>query len=334
MVIPHLLGARSSRFGFLLLFPFLFLTSAALICWTPVVTAGGARSQDVPKTRSQERSRKRPAKPAPTHANVPYGTHERNVLDFWQAESRGPAPLVVYIHGGGFNNGSKESLNSGTLKELLEAGISVAAIHYRLIPDKPLPAAHLDSRRALQFLRSRAGEWNIDKKRVGAFGGSAGAQLCMWLAFHDDMADPDSPVPLEQESTRLVCVATSGGQITRDLDWWEKNIPGYQKHRDPYQTFGVKTEEELRKGIKETSPITHITADDPPIFMSYKMAPDDPIPTDSGQVRGWQVHHVIFGVTLKKKMDALGIKTDLKYPGSKTVHDSMVHFFKVHLGNS
>jgi acetyl esterase/lipase len=159
------------------------------------------------------------AKPAPTHKDVTYGPHERNVLDFWRAESAAPAPLVVYIHGGGFRGGSKDGVSSRILRELLAAGISVAAINYRLVQHKRLPAAHFDARRALQFLRSKAKEWNIDKTRTGAFGASAGAQICMWLAFHDEMADPGSPDPLARESTRLSCVATRGGQTTMDFDW-------------------------------------------------------------------------------------------------------------------
>jgi acetyl esterase/lipase len=117
------------------------------------------------------------AKPAPRYENVSYGPHERNVLDFWQAKSSEPTPLVIYIHGGGFRNGSKKSLNARTLKSLLEAGISVAALNYRLVGNASLPAAHDDCRQALQFLRSKADAWNVDKSLFGAFGGSAGAQL-------------------------------------------------------------------------------------------------------------------------------------------------------------
>lgn len=268
------------------------------------------------------------AKPAPTFPNVRYGAHERNVLDFWKAESREPAPLVVFIHGGGFRGGSKEALRADVLRALLDAGISVAAINYRLIAQAPLPAAHHDSRRALQFLRSRAKEWNIDKARVGAFGGSAGAQICMWLAFHDEMADPDSADPVERESTRLACVATNGGQTTMDFQWWEKWIPGYEKpHRDFLETFGVKTEEEYLEKARDVSALSIITKDDPPIFMSYGMAPDAPIPDDPQRARGWKVHHVVFGVKLKEKMDALGVESHLKYPGARSKYRSVAHFF-------
>src|SRR5690606_9120006 len=82
--------------------------------------------------------------PPPTQANVKYGSHERHVLDLWQAESDEPAPLAVFIHGGGFRRGSKEQLHADLLRDLLSAGISVAALNYRFAQDVPLPAAHHD----------------------------------------------------------------------------------------------------------------------------------------------------------------------------------------------
>ncbi len=168
---------------------------------------------------------------------------------------------------------------------------------------------------------------NIDKKRVGAFGGSAGAQICMWLAFHDEMAEPDSNQPLKRESSRLTCVMTSGGQTTMDMDWWKKWVPGYEKpHRSRTGVIGDVTDDKLREIVKDISVLSLITADDPPIFMSYGMKPDAPIPTDTKGVRGWKVHHVIFGVKLKEKMDQLGVEANLKYPGAQTKYKSPADF--------
>ena len=142
-------------------------------------------------------------RPIPDLADVKYGEHERNVLDIWFADTIKVTPLAIYIHGGGFVSGKKEGLNATVIREFLESGISVAAINYRFIKQAPLPAAHHDALRALQYIRSRAQEWNIDKTKIAAFGGSAGAQLCMWLAFSDEMADPDAIDPIERESSRL-----------------------------------------------------------------------------------------------------------------------------------
>jgi acetyl esterase/lipase len=283
--------------------------------------AGASLALSIPVVHPQVDS-----KSQPTFKNSAYGPHERNVLDFWRAESTTPTPLVVYIHGGGFRAGSKESINQRTLRELLDAGISVAAINYRFISNAPLPAAHHDGRRALQFLRSKADEWNLDKARVGAFGGSAGAQICMYLAFHDEMADKNSPDPIERQSTRLSCVATNGGQTTMDVDWWLQHIPDYKPHRNFTEALGVSTKEDYLKRVAEVSALSLITKDDPAIFMSYAMAPGDPVPADSRRAEGWKVHHVVFGLKLKEKMDGLGVEAHLQYPGARTAYRAISDF--------
>src|SRR5581483_8975043 len=105
----------------------------------------------------------------------------------------------------------------------LREGISVVSVEYRFIPEAtkdgevpPVLGPLGDAARALQFVRSKAKEWNIDKTRIGATGGSAGACSSLWLAFHPDMADPKSSDPIAQESTRLTCAAVVGAQTTLD----------------------------------------------------------------------------------------------------------------------
>ena len=133
---------------------------------------------------------------------------------------------------------------------------------------------------------------------------------------------------MKRESTRLSCVAASGGQATLDLDWWMKNIPGYaEPHRDHRESFGVETKEELKPLLEEYSVIHHVTADDPPIFMSYLQHPDDPVPEDPARARSWKVHHVTFGIVLKKKLESLGIEADLHYPGAETTYRWIGDFF-------
>ena len=87
--------------------------------------------------------------PPPTVCDVAYGSHKRQVLDFWRAESDRPTPLAVYFHGGGFRAFDKGKIVtkwSATVSELLDAGISVAAVNYLLIQHEPLPAAFRDGR--------------------------------------------------------------------------------------------------------------------------------------------------------------------------------------------
>ncbi|MCI0491909.1 MAG: glycoside hydrolase family 127 protein [Planctomycetes bacterium] len=284
-----------------------------------------------------------PEKPDPTHANVAYGKHERNVLDFWQAKSGEPTPLAVFIHGGGFAGGSKENLTVRDLKELLDAGISVAALNYRYVQQAKLPAAHEDCARAVQFLRSKAEEWNLDKTRFGGFGGSAGAQLVMYLAFHDDLCDPKSDDPVVRESTRLACVAPGAGQVSMDMAWWDKNVPDFvSRSTNRLKTvaqwnakwYGTDDEATARKAIADISAISLISKDDPPVFMSYGMAPESASPADATAANNWITHHVAHGVALKKLCDRLGVECHLQYPGAEVSYPNAVTFLKAKLARA
>jgi acetyl esterase/lipase len=224
-----------------------------------------------------------------------------------------------------------------TLERLLDAGISVAAINHRYTRDTKLPGAFDDSRRALQFLRSKATEWNIDKERVGASGASAGAQIAMYLAFHDEMANPDASDPVARESTRLAAVANDAGQTALIQTWWEQWIPGYTVpppggDLDVFdQPWGATSQAALDEKKREVGALANISADDPPIFMTYGTAPDDPVPERGAGL--WKVHHVMFGVKLKEKMDQLGVEATLLYPGAPRKYENLGQFFIEKLGS-
>src|SRR5918996_937532 len=93
-------------------------------------------------------------------------------------------------------------------------------------PTPPVKACLHDAARALQTIRSKAKEWNLDPKRVGATGGSAGACTSLWLAFHDDLADPKSDDPVARQSSRLTCAAVLGAQVSYDPRWIKEKIGG------------------------------------------------------------------------------------------------------------
>jgi len=268
-----------------------------------------------------------PPKATPTFADVAYGKHERQVLDFYQAKSDKPTPVVFYIHGGGWQNGSK-AMSPDTVKKYLDAGISVAAINYRYVKngvemkiDPPVKAPLEDAARALQFVRSKAAAWNIDKKRIGATGGSAGACSSLWLAFHADMADPKSDDPIARESTRLYCAAVNGAQVTldpKDLREWMPNY-GYGAH-----AFGLANFQELHDQrekllplIKEYSPIEHVTKDAPPIFMEY---PSQKVPPVLGEKQADPTHSAVMGLKLAERLKAAGVEAILVYPGQTNPH--------------
>lgn len=249
------------------------------------------------------------AAPDPSHAEVSYGPHRRNVFDFWQADTAGPAPLLVYIHGGGFTGGDKRTLNPRLLCAMLEQRISVAAVNYRLAPGSPYPAPMQDCARAIQFLRFHAGEYNLDPGRVAVTGGSAGGGISLWLAFHEDLAQPGAPDPVARQSTRVRTAAVRGAQTSYDprvlMDLFKLDTV------DPrlMALFGMRSEEDIeseafQRLFQDASPINHLNAGDPPVFLVYTQ-PETPI-TENMKPREY-THHPIFGRLLEQQMGELGI---------------------------
>lgn len=260
--------------------------------------------------------------PTPTAANVAYGTHERHVLDFWRADSAAPTPLVFVIHGGGWKGGDKDRVNRFVnVAGLLKAGISVAAINYRFVSmaeadgvEPPVKAPLHDAARALQFVRSKAAEWNLNKERIGAAGGSAGACSSLWLAFHDDLADPKSTDPVARESTRLWCAAVIGAQTTLDplqMKEWMPNSQygGHAFGRANFAAF-LADRDKILPWIAEYSPYALVSTGDPPVFLQYGAAPE------MGRAQRDPTHSANFGVGLREHCLSMKVSCELSYPGS------------------
>ena len=260
-----------------------------------------------------------PAPPAPTMANVPYGSHERQVLDFYKTAATQPTPLLFFIHGGGWMTGDKA--NPDFLARCLELGISVVSINYRLIPDAisagvtpPVKACLEDSARALQFVRSKAAEWNIDKSRIAGCGGSAGGFNTLWLAFHPDMADAKSADPIARESTRLLCAVTFVPQTSLDprqmREWIPNNDYGHHAFALPsYQEF-LDQREKLMPWIRDFSPYELVTPDDPPVYLFY----DSPLAL--GQPYKDPPHSANFGGGLAVRLKNEGVQFEFNHPGA------------------
>ncbi len=275
----------------------------------------------------------------PTHANVAYGPRERNVLDFWQAESDAPTPLVVYFHGGGFCGGDKSefSRNTQQLRRCLDNGISAASANYPFVFTNDLLTIMYDAARAVQFLRHNAASWNIDTRRIAVFGESAGAGASLWLAFHDDLADPENPDPVLRESTRVVAAAGLAPQATYDFSTWPDFLvlppwlwdtcsgvvcPLYYhiENKDLDTAAGVR----MRQGLDIVS---FIDPSDPPILLRSMY---DSIPSTS-----WDhmLHHPGHAVLLHETCQAHGVPCNLvtrDTPQEERL--DVLDFFFEHLG--
>ena len=304
---------------------------ASVFPMTSIARAQAVKEQPKPEQKAQPKAKATPRYSVPpTYSNVHYGDHERQAIDFFKADTKEPAPLVVHIHGGGWVNGDKVGTGTVDFKKLLDGGISVASINYRFTTQAqeagikpPVRWPLEDAARAVQFLRSKAGEWNIDKSRVGATGSSAGACSSLWLAFHDDMAKPDSPDPIARESTRLTAAAVNGAQTSLDpaqLREWIPNMrygghafgfTGGGNARDSqFQQF-YDHRADLLEWIKEYSPYAQVGSGEPPVFLNYPAQDKPPV---KGEEQKDPTHTAVLGLLLEEKLKAQGDEVHLVYP--------------------
>jgi acetyl esterase/lipase len=298
--------------------------AALLLLLVPAIAAA--------QEKQKAKKKQPPPRPTPTAADFAYAQDsERQKFDFWQAKSDRPTPVVLLIHGGGWMNGDKTSYGTTAIQPYLDAGISVAAVNYRFIlqamEDKvepPVKGCLHDAARALQTIRSKAKEWNLDPQRVGATGGSAGACTSLWLALHDDLADSASSDPIARQSTRLSCAAVAGAQTSLDPKELREWIPNavYGGHAFGFAKQGrtraeefdllIANREQVLPWIKEYSPIELVTKDDPPIYLDYA---NQKTPPKVGQQEADPTHSAMYGVKLVEKLEAAGVEGVLSYPG-------------------
>lgn len=162
----------------------------------------------------------------------------------------------------------------------MENGFAFAAANYRLTHHAPHPAQLHDAARAIQLLRSKAAEWNIDPNRIAAYGGSAGGSISLWLALHDDMADPESDDPVARQSSRLSCAIGIGAQSTNDPRVIRKIIPGKAYNQSALKPlFGLPADwdwdttevsEELSVRLIDGSPLPPYRRRSPRIRLSHR----------------------------------------------------------------
>ncbi|MDP6207919.1 MAG: alpha/beta hydrolase, partial [Roseibacillus sp.] len=204
----------------------------------------------------------------PTIKDVSYGPHKAQAVDVYLPKSDKPTPVMIQIHGGGWRAGSKKHVPSFLKRAVAEGWLAVVSVEYRFTDVAVHPAQTNDCLRAVQFVRSRAKEWNVDPARIGATGGSAGGHLSMFVATHPDLADPDSADPVARQSSRVQCAVPFAGPS----DW---SLLSAIKHDHPAysQLIGYEpgTPPDQMKDAKKraVSPVSYVSADDPPMMIVH-----------------------------------------------------------------
>lgn len=221
-----------------------------------------------------------PQLPAGTRVvkNAPYvkNGHPNQTLDLYlPAQPKGP--LLVWIHGGGWQAGNKNQVPGlGMLAE----GYAVASLEYRFTQHAIFPAQIEDCKAALRWLRAYAKDYGYDPNRVAAWGASAGGHLVAMLAVTGETRDFDVGEYLDQSSA-----------ISCGIDWFgPADFPAFNgsemvRRDDPNspitKLLGGLLADKLELAAK-ASPVTYVSAKSAPLLIMHGTK-DALVPLDQSQ---------------------------------------------------
>ena len=194
------------------------------------------------------------------------------LLDLYvPGKGKAPMPVVVWIHGGGWRNGSKGS--GGPARPLVERGYAVVDVDYRLSGEAIFPAQIQDCKAAVRWVRANAAKYGLDPDRIGAWGSSAGGHLVALLGTAGDAREFDTEANRDYSSrVQAVCDwfgptdllqmdahAIEGSKLIHDApNSPESLLVGGPIQQEPYRTLAGKV-----------NPITYVTKDDPAFLIMH-----------------------------------------------------------------
>ncbi len=189
--------------------------------------------------------------------------HERHRLDiFTQNNATKPQPLVVWIHGGAWLAGSKESARP--LLSLAQHGYAVASINYRLSHHDIFPAQIEDCKAAIRYLRANAKKFNIDPDRIGVAGASAGGHLVALLGTSGGVKELEGKGGNADQSSRVQAVVDLFGPT----DLLQMGGSHDNPNSPEAKLIGGPVQQNKAKAAK-ANPINYITKDDPPFLILH-----------------------------------------------------------------
>lgn len=257
---------------------------------------------------------------------------EKQVFHLFLPDTVGQFPLVAFTHGGGYIEGTPDIVLSAVdrkqdIKYFLENGIAYASIGYRLINNTGTDSVGVmkclnDAKRALQYIRYHSNDLHIDPAKIGLQGRSAGASSSYWLGTRSDMANLNSPNPILQQSTRVCALDLYNPQATLDLNKWETqvfnnfdgngtnytldsmvNLMGFDRASNFYGGFDslpqILVDPVLVQYREDVDQFTHLSQDDPPIFISSQSSAVHPSED--------LFHHALHGREIHNAALAVGI---------------------------
>lgn len=208
--------------------------------------------------------------------------HERQKLDLYLPEkAEGPLPLIIWVHGGGWQNGSKDGcppLRAG----YVERGYAVASLNYRLSSHAVFPAQIEDCKAAIRWLRAHAREYALDPQRFGVWGASAGGHLAALIGTCGGVKEFDVGAHLDQSSrVQAVCDYFGPTDFTVFV-----TTPGYESHATDAspeaKLIGGPVLQNKARAAR-VNPISYVSKDDPS-FLIMHGDKDPTVPINQSQM--------------------------------------------------
>jgi acetyl esterase/lipase len=189
------------------------------------------------------------------------------------AKTDGPVPVILFVHGGGWEGGSKDNPMAG---RMVGRGYAVASINYRLSQEAVFPAQLHDCKAAVRWLRAHAKEYNLDGNRIGVWGDSAGGHLVALLGTTGDVKEMEGAEGNLDQSSRVQAVCDWYGptDFAATVDRFYAD-PQRQLNNDEKYAAGVISRllggpmRDNREKAKAASPITYVSKDDPPFLIMH-----------------------------------------------------------------
>ncbi len=199
----------------------------------------------------------------PAKADIVYGTADgvELTMDYYAPAGKGPHPMVVLIHGGGYVGGTSRNGSEAYCADFLApAGYAVFAINYRLAQKYPYPAMLEDVERAIRYVRYHAGDWDGDGNRMALVGGSAGGFLSNMAGLVGGAGKAEDADPVERVSAGVQAVVTLFGPS----DFRNRPLTAHQ-----HALLDAWLAEKGAAGLAEASPITHVHKGAPPFLLIH-----------------------------------------------------------------
>ncbi|MCA9179508.1 MAG: alpha/beta hydrolase fold domain-containing protein [Planctomycetales bacterium] len=220
------------------------------------------------------------------HRDVVFGVGGGRELKMHLATPKDPPgerlPAFVWVHGGGWQAGNKES-GLRRLPELVGQGFVAATIEYRLTGEAPFPAQIEDCKCAIRFLRAHAEQYHIDASRIAVGGSSAGGHLAALLGTSGDVKELEGSGGWPDQSSRVQAVLDLYGPTDFKQFVTTEGYEGHNRDGSPESKL-LGGGEVLTKldGIKRLNPITYVDKDDPPFLIIHGRA-DRTVPLNQSE---------------------------------------------------